>query len=130
MENHSTMENENLVPSELSLDEVIEQLQRIKSMPGSRPWKVVIRKANYGGLTAHQTTDIQAIYAGFDWEAGRVVLQPARPLTELTPEQVGAIEKSVREGSSWHAYQRDKKLRERIAELEAEVARLRAGYAE
>jgi hypothetical protein len=104
-----------------SLDAAIEHLLRIKQMGGSREWHLVVRKTNPGGLTAHQTTEVKAIYAGFDWEAGKVVIEPARPLTELSPEQVEAIQKSVRAGGSWHAYEREKKLRARIAELEAKL---------
>ena len=116
-------------PSRLSLPAAIEQLQRIQQLNSSREWRLVIRKTNPGGMTGHQTTDIAGLYAGIDWDAGRVVLTPAKPLTELAPEQVDAIVQSVREGFSWHACQREQKLRERITALEAEVQRLRAGRA-
>lgn len=109
-----------------TLDAAMDHFQRIQGMPSVQPWHVVIRKANPGGMVGHQTTNIQAIYAGHDHEAGRVIIEPARPLTELTLEQADAILQSVRKGSSWHAYQREKQLLERIAALEAEVARLRA----
>jgi len=109
-----------------SLEAAIEHLQRIQKMQTGRQWRLTIRKHNPGGLTAHQTTEVQGIYAGFDWQAGQVVIEPAKPLTELSPEQVSAIEKSVRAGGSWHAYEAQKKLRARIKELEAEVASLRA----
>jgi hypothetical protein len=92
-------------------------------MGSSRPWRLVIRKHNPGGMSGHGTTEVQSIAAGFDWEAGRVVITPAKPLTELSPEQIAAIEKSVREGGSWHAYQAQVRLRDRIKELEAGQAR-------
>ena len=120
---------EQTTPSRLSLETAIEQLQRIENEHSYRPWRLVIRKTNPGGMSGHQTTEVQGIYVGFDHEAGRVVIQPAKPLTELSPEQVEAIQKSVREGGSWHAEQRENKLRERIAELEAEVARLHSNGA-
>lgn len=107
-----------------TLEAAIEHLQRIQSMNSSRPWRLVIRKHNPGGMSGHGTTEVESIAAGFDWEAGRVVIHPAKPLTELTPEQVAAIEKSVREGSSWHAYEAQKKLRERAMKAEARVAEL------
>lgn len=109
-----------------SLEAAIEHLQRIEAMPGGHPWRLVIRKHNPGAMAGHQTTEVQAISAGFDWEAGRVVIEPAKPLTELTPEQVEDISKSVRTGGSWHAYQRHKKLDERIDALKAENQRMRA----
>ena len=106
------------------LDAAIEHLQRIQKMGGSRRWRLVVRKFNPGGMSGHGTTEVDSIAAGFDWEAGRVILTPARPLTELTPEQVAAIEKSVRAGGSWHAYEAQKKLRERALKAEARVAEL------
>jgi len=107
------------------LDEVIAQLERIRALQPSRKLRLVIRGNNAGGLSAHQTTEVQGIYAGFDWEAGMVIVEPAKPLTELKPDQVADISKSVRAGTSWHAYQRDAKLRQRITALEAEVALFR-----
>ena len=116
------------IEHKLSLEAVIENLLSIQSMQSSRPWRLVIKKTNPGGLTGHQTTEIESMYAGFDWEAGKVVLCPVKPLTELTSEQIEAIQKSVRTGESWHAYERAKKLHARIAELEAEVKELRARF--
>lgn len=113
-------------PNRLSLEDAIERLQRIQTLHSSRPWRLVIRKSNPGGMTGHQTTEVQGVYAGIDREAGRVVIEPAKPLTELTAAEVEAIQRSVREGSSWHAYQREKKWRERIAALEAELDQLRS----
>jgi hypothetical protein len=120
------MSGTDTTPERLSLVDALGQMQRIHEADPSRPMRLVIRKSNPGALAGHQTTDVQAIYAGFDHEAGRLVLQPVRPLTELTAEQVEAIYKSVRMGSSWHAYEREKGLRARITDLEGEVARLRA----
>lgn len=113
----------------LSLEDAIAQLQRIQTLHASRPWRLVVRKTNPGGLSCHQTTEVRSIHAGFDWEAGRVVIEPVMPLTELTTDQVDAIRQSVRAGASWHAGQRERKMRDRIAELEAENARLRANRA-
>ncbi len=122
----------------LSLATAIEQLQTIADGPyaAGRPMRLVIRKKNPGGMTGHQTTEVKGIFAGFDREAGRVIIEPEHPLTELTAEQVEAIVKSVRDGTSWHAYQREKTLRERIATMESdwcaktEVAALHARIAE
>ena len=43
-------------------------------------------------------------------------------LTGLSAADVEAIRASARQGSSWHAYQANKQLRERIAELERQLA--------
>ena len=107
------------------LEAAMEHFQRaLQHASPSRPLRLVIRKHNPGGMSGHGTTEVQSIAVGFDWEAGRVILTPARPLTELTPEQVAAIEKSVRAGGSWHAYEAQKKLRERALKAEARVAEL------
>lgn len=109
----------------VSLEQAVEFLQRAQAAQGSRDFRLTVRKHNPGGLTAHQTTDVQAMYVGFDWQAGQIILEPARPLTELTAEQVEAIVQSVRDGNSWHAYQRDKRLRDEISELKEELKALR-----
>jgi D-serine deaminase-like pyridoxal phosphate-dependent protein len=95
------------------LDAAIEQLAQIKAQ-ANRPMRVVIRRNNPGGMSGHQTTEVGGIHAGFDWEAGRVILEPVKPMTELTPEDVAAIRKSVAQGQSWHAYQLDNR---RLAQL-------------
>jgi hypothetical protein len=107
-----------------TLEAAIEHLVRCQNLSGSRPMRLTIRKHNPGGMSGHGTTEVESIAAGFDWTAGQVIVYPAKPLTELTPEQVEAIEKSVRAGSSWHAYEAQKKLRERALKAEARVAEL------
>lgn len=108
-----------------TLEAAMEQFQRaLQFASPSRPLRLVIRKHNPGGMSGHGTTEVASIAVGFDWEAGRVIIHPAKPLTELTAEQVAAIEKSVRGGGSWHAYEAQKKLRERALKAEARVAEL------
>lgn len=107
-----------------SIADAIAIMERAQRMQSSRGLRLVVRKFNPGALTAHQTTDVKSLYAGIDWDAGKLIIEPAAPLTELTPEQVADITKSVRAGSSWHAYKRDERMRERIKALEAEVRRL------
>ena len=102
----------------------IESMQRWMKF-SSREHRLAIRITNPGGLTAHQSVDVSGLQQGFDWEAGQIVMVPAEPLTLLTADDVLAITKSVRAGSSWHAYERERKLRDRITALEAEVAALR-----
>lgn len=116
--------------SGFALEDAIDQLARIRVLHHSRPHRLVIKKFNPGGMVGHGSTEVARIDAGFDWTAGRVIITPAKPLTELTPEQVDAIEKSVRAGGSWHAYEAQKKLRERIRALEAQITALKAGAAD
>lgn len=116
-------------PDTMPVNIALEVLRRSRDLHLGRELRLTIRKNNPGGLVAHQTTEVTGIYEGFDWESGQMIIEPARPLTELSPEQVDAIAKSVREGSSWHAVEREKKLRARIAALEAELADIKQGGA-
>ncbi|HCC2748830.1 TPA: hypothetical protein M4202_004367 [Klebsiella quasipneumoniae] len=69
-----------------------------------------------GSIGATPSVEVESIQAGFDWDAGQVLIYPAQPLTTLTPEQVADITTSVRKGQSWHAYEAYKKHK---AEMEA-----------
>lgn len=113
----------------VDFDQLMLSLERIRKMRKNQDFRLTVRISNAGGLTAHQTVDAVGIYPGFDWENGQIVVETAQPLTRLTAEQVEDITKSVRAGGSWHAYEREKKLREKIKALEAEIASLRAAAA-
>ncbi|MFN2901303.1 DUF551 domain-containing protein, partial [Escherichia coli] len=67
------------------------------------------------------SVEVQSIQAGFDWDAGQVMIFPAQPLTTLTPEQITDITDSVRKGQSWHAYQEYKKHKEQLEKLSIEL---------
>lgn len=113
----------------LSLERAIElltEMQRRGANQG-REWRICIRKHNPGGMTAHQTTDAVAVHMGFDWEAGRIVFEPARPMTELSPEDVEAIHKSVRAGSSWHAYKAQERTAERLLKARTALIKISQG---
>lgn len=62
-----------------------------------------------GRIGPSPSVEVEAIHAGFDWDAGQVLIYPAQPLTTLTPEQVAEISESVSKGQSWHAYEAYKK---------------------
>lgn len=79
-----------------------------------------------GAIGPTPTVEVQSVQPGFDWDQGKTLILPAQPLTVLTQEDVAAIHKSVRSGSSWHAYQAQQKLRDRITQLEAELAALKS----
>lgn len=108
----------------LALSRAVQELQRIEGLHGRQSWRLTVRIANPGGLSAHQTVDVTALYAGFDWEKGRVVLETAQPLTVLSREQLEELRQSARKGLSWHAYRRERVREERVRALEAEVRRL------
>jgi hypothetical protein len=99
----------------LSAEDAVAAIQRAQSL-SHRGYRLTVRVSNPGGLTAHQTVNATAIHAGFDWQAGQMVIETEQPLTWLTPEQVEAIHKSAKEGQSWHAYQREKNHCERLSE--------------
>lgn len=80
-----------------------------------------------GSIGASPSSVVTNAGYGFDWDNGQFQLFTADKLTKLTQDQVDAIQASARGGQSWHAYQAQKKLRERIVQLEAEIAALRKG---
>ncbi len=107
----------------MNADALIEQLRALRAQ-GDGELSVLIITQRPGAIGATPGVPVASAQAGFDWDRGKLLLRPAQPLTELTPEQMADIQASVRKGQSWHAYQAHKKQTTRIAELEAEVARL------
>lgn len=107
----------------MTTDELIADIQRHRF---TRQTCVCIVVSQPGSIGGTPTVDIERIQAGFDWDNGRLMLYPAKPLTALTETQIRAIEESARKGQSWHAYEAQKRLRRRITDLEKEVAGLRA----
>lgn len=102
-------------PKNLPAADAVAFIQRAMTTQ-SRDLRVCIRAYNPGGLTAHQTVEVDSIHCGFDWDAGKIILQPGKPLTWLRPDDVEAVHKSAKEGQSWHAYQREKNHLEQISE--------------
>ena len=105
----------------MKLTVLIEAMQSILSTHGDA--EVLVCVQSQGELRGHTpAVAVTEAHAGFDWDRGRVLLSPERPLIALSAEQVDAIVKSLRRGQSWHAYQTQKSLRNRIRILEAQVA--------
>lgn len=77
-----------------------------------------------GSIGASPSVEVESIQAGFDWDAGQVLIYPAQPLTTLTPEQVADITTSVRKGQSWHAYQEYKKYKAQLENAALEHAKV------
>ena len=86
-----------------------------------RDMDVTIVVHSPGSIGSTPSVEVQSIQAGFDWDAGQVMIFPAQPLTTLTPEQVADITESVRKGQSWHVYQEYKKHKEQLEKLSIEL---------
>lgn len=89
-----------------------------------REHTVVIEVHRPGWIGGTPAVSVSAVFKGFDWDNGRVVICPQVPLTELTPEQVVEITESVRKGQSWHAYQEYKKYKARLENAALEHAKV------
>ena len=77
-----------------------------------------------GSIGPSPSVEVESIHAGFDWDAGQVMIYPAQPLTTLTPEQVADITESVRKGQSWHAYEAYKKHKAQLENAALEHAKV------
>ncbi len=105
----------------MKLSTLIPALQNILASHGDA--EVLVCVQSQGELRGHTpAVAVTEAHAGFDWDSGRVLLGTENPLIALSAEQLAATLKSVRAGQSWHAYQAHKSLRERIRELEAQLA--------
>ncbi|HDX4168001.1 TPA: hypothetical protein ROG20_004139 [Escherichia coli] len=95
-----------------------------------RDMDVTIVVHSPGRIGSTPSVEVQSIQAGFDWDAGQVMIFPSQPLTTLTPEQVADITDSVRKGQSWHAYQEYKKHQEQLEKLSIELEAAKQRIAE
>ena len=108
----------------MKLSEALPRLERIGARGGVADLVVTVQSE--GGLGGTPAVPVTGIHAGIDWDSGKVLISTERVLTGLSAEDVEAIRASVRSGGSWHAYQAHKRLRERIAALERQLADARA----
>ncbi|HBQ2427173.1 hypothetical protein [Klebsiella pneumoniae] len=83
---------------------------------------IIIHSPGSVGVTP--SVEVESIEAGFDWNAGQVLIYPAQPLTTLTPDQVADITTSVRKGQSWHAYEAYKKHKAEMATAATEYLKV------
>lgn len=100
----------NIQPKALSLQSVIELLSRHESLDHRGELRLYVQTYNPGTCGGTPCDPVTDIIAGFDWDHGKLIIQTERKLSALTQEQVEAVLESVRKGSSWHAYQREKKV--------------------
>ncbi len=103
-----------------------ELVARIWSNPTTqrRDPEITIVAHSPGSIGPSPSVEVEAIHAGFDWDAGQVMIYPAQPLTVLTPEQVAEISESVRKGQSWHAYEAYKKHKSQLENAALEHAKV------
>lgn len=106
----------------MKLDQVIATLQEIASLPSTSASEcdVVVSVHSPGSMGPSPAAKIRGLYAGFDWDNGRVLIQTEPALSRLTLEQVKDITTSVQKGSSWHAYEQAKKYSATIDAVTAE----------
>ena len=100
-------------------------LRRILAQPhprvDERELHIVIHSpGNVGGTPS---VKVEQVFLGFDWDGKKLLIYPQKPLTVLTPEQVGEITQSVRDGQSWHAFEQYKKHRQQISVLNETISR-------
>ena len=74
-----------------------------------RPLKLAIKIFQPGTIGGTPRVAVSRIDIGFDWDAGTIFLQPEKPLTSLSAEDVECIRVSAAKGQSWHAYQAHKR---------------------
>lgn len=103
-----------------------ELVARIWSSPTTqrRDPEITISILSPGSIGASPSVEVESIQAGFDWDAGQVLIYPAQPLTTLTPEQVADITTSVRKGQPWHAYEAYKKHKAQLENAALEHAKV------
>lgn len=103
-----------------------ELVARIWSNPTTqrRDPEITIVVHSPGSIGPSPSVEVEAIHAGFDWDAGQVMICPAQPLTTLTPEQVADITASVRKGQSWHAFEAYKKHKAQLENAALEHAKV------
>lgn len=82
-----------------------------------RDSELVVEVLSRGSAGPHPCVSVASIHAGFDWDAGKVIIKTERSVTELLPNDVEAIKADVKAGSSWHAYQREKARQEEISAI-------------
>jgi hypothetical protein len=106
----------------MNLRDFFGKIDRITTYKGRSEPRVVIEVHEPGSIGGTPFVEVEQVYSGIDWNAGKVLLKPAQPLTKLTREEVDAISKSVAEGQSWHAYQQYKEHKT-VADAASELLR-------
>ncbi len=117
----------NHTPEAMTAAQALDHLERIKAVT-PRKMDAVLSVEVYapGTVGGSPTVPVIGLALGFDWDSGKLIIRPEKQLTQLTPDQVESIVKSVREGNSWHAYERYKQHKAREKELSDQLASVTA----
>lgn len=91
----------------MKVSELIEALSKMN--PDHEVVVPVVTRGHVG-----RSASIKTAFAGFDWDSGNVFLRTDVQLTELDPESVSAIIKSIQSSQSWHSMEMVRKLKAQI----------------
>lgn len=107
----------------------IETLKGILERPrqAHRPTKLVIVIQRPGSIGGTPCVELEGVHEGFDWDSGKLMFYPAKPLTALTPEQLEEIRESVKIGQSWHGNEAYRALRQKCDSFRVDAERHRFG---
>lgn len=86
--------------------------------------RIVVQSQGHIGGTP--TVALRTLGAGIDWDAGKLLLYPEKPLTTLTEADLRDIRASLAKGHSWHAYREHQAQQRVLHTMQAEIDRLRA----
>lgn len=108
------------------LPEAFSRLEFVRHQAGSEAISLAIPVFQPGSIGGVPFVEVVTLQKGIDWNKNQLFLEPAQPLTKLSPEDVAAIQSSVKKGQSWHTLKILKSATEENAALKFEVARLKA----
>jgi hypothetical protein len=104
----------------IDLKTALHVIQQCLSEDERRPMKLAIVVQSQGSIGGTPCVEVDSMQAGFDWDAGKLMIYPAQPLSQLSPEEVAAISESVSKGQSWHAYQAYKAQQEKLKSVQVQ----------
>lgn len=87
---------------------VNELITTLSLLPGDKD--VMIPVVTRGHIGASASVGIECVMQGFDWDSSRVFLHAEADLTDVTPEEVSAIIKSLQQGQSIHGMKIAKRM--------------------
>jgi len=108
----------------MNAHELIYQLERATQFHRKQDWQVVIPVYRVGAVGGTPSVDIKIVRAGFDWDSGRIFIEPETRLREIDRDEIKTMQDKYEE-LGWKHYEisglksENKKLRKRIEELES-----------